>query len=131
MYSNIDQAILSLLTANKDITVANALPAYMSVAGFTGLCDDAIISFERALEKYPVSASRERVASMKDISKLRKMYWLDKWGITEADVYACGNLRCPCREFLEPDVGNENGEERFRKRRSPKKRSSEFSPIGF
>jgi hypothetical protein len=101
MQTNLEQAIATVVHSSRSVTLANTFPAYMQAAGFkfladpkvfpvssaeyeslapaaqwqlfsTSVCGDALISFERAMDKQPLGGRREYVA---EIRKLREEYW--------------------------------------------------------
>ncbi|KAF5374098.1 hypothetical protein D9615_008874 [Tricholomella constricta] len=76
MLSNIEQAVLDLLSTNASITVPGVFAAYMRIAGHDiGDTEKAVATFERALDKHAV-----RPQSQSQIEKLRNEYWYDKLG---------------------------------------------------
>jgi hypothetical protein len=101
MQTNLEQAIATVVHSSRSVTLANTFPAYMQAAGFaflddpkgfpvssatyeclapaaqrqlfsTSVCGDALVSFERAMDKQPLGGRRKYVA---EISKLREEYW--------------------------------------------------------
>lgn len=94
MMRTIEQAISDLILSNKAITVANAFPVYMRLAGFNSLCDEAVMSFEHAMDKYPAKPPKARATFIKEVKELRDGYWLDKLGGTPSDF--CGGFCGGC-----------------------------------
>lgn len=78
MLSNIEQAVIGLLDSKQTINVSNVFSAYLRISGleFHGI-DEAVIPFERALDKHAV---RPDVVQSPMIVKLRKQYWYTKLG---------------------------------------------------
>jgi hypothetical protein len=93
----IAQAIYDLIVSNKAITVANTFPVYMRLAGFNALCDEAVMSFEHAMDKYPARLPKARATFIKQIKELRDGYWLDKLGGTQVEY--CGACE-RCSEYV-------------------------------
>ncbi|EGN97754.1 hypothetical protein SERLA73DRAFT_182486 [Serpula lacrymans var. lacrymans S7.3] len=92
-HSNIECALNDLVVSNKAITVANAFPVYMRVAGFTEVCHEAVTSFEHAMDKYPLITSKSPVVSAKQMRDLIQEYWLEKLGMFAKDL---GGKLCSC-----------------------------------
>ncbi|KAF8073395.1 hypothetical protein FPV67DRAFT_742723 [Lyophyllum atratum] len=97
MLSNIEQAVLDLLSTEQSITVPNTFSAYMRIAGHDiGDTEKAVVTFERALEKHAV---RPDVVQSPMIAKLRNQYWYAKLGGCEDGdgkchvCEHCGGLR--------------------------------------
>lgn len=87
MHTNIEHAIDDLILSNKDITLANTLPAYLRVAGFK-MSPDALIAFEHALDKYPTHTGGSRAVFVKGISGVSTEYW--------SSEYKALAIPCPC-----------------------------------
>lgn len=85
--TNIDQAIGELTASAQSVTVSAILPVYIRIAGYTTLCDDAIIAFERAIEKI----RDDEATSL--AQKLRNDYWCDKLGGRKNGEGVC--VTCP------------------------------------
>ncbi|KIJ60301.1 hypothetical protein HYDPIDRAFT_32421 [Hydnomerulius pinastri MD-312] len=100
MRTNIERALNDLIVSEKDITIANALPAYLRVAGFSEVSHDSLTSFEHAMDKYPMPPSKSRVISEKKILELMTEYWSDKLGVMRAFVCPCSG--CGTRVAVDP-----------------------------
>ncbi|KAH7927652.1 hypothetical protein BV22DRAFT_1084656 [Leucogyrophana mollusca] len=105
MQSNIERALSDLVVLKQPITVANAFPAYMRIAGFTEVCNEAITSFEHAMDKYPSRAPKSHIVPAKKIRELMTEYWTDKLGVgTTAMICpcaSCGQRIIVAKETLE------------------------------
>lgn len=108
MRSNIEQAIMDLMTSKQPITLPTILPVYMRIAGFSGLCEEVVIAFERAMDKHP--ARPDNIQSP-EIERLRNQYWYDKLGGCKNgggvchSCPDCGGLRLPGKERVARDNG--------------------------
>ncbi|KIJ14935.1 hypothetical protein PAXINDRAFT_180792 [Paxillus involutus ATCC 200175] len=102
MRTNIERALNDLIVSNKDITLANALPAYLREAGFNEMSHDALTSFEHAMDKYPMLPSKSRVVSEKHISGLVAEYWTDK--LSALCTFVCPCSGCGRRISIDPKV---------------------------
>lgn len=98
MRTNIERAINDLILSNKDITLANALPAYLREAGFEKTSPDALVAFEHALDKYPMRRDESCAVLVKGISKITKEYWSSKPAML-ADIRCKYCDTCACRLF--------------------------------
>ncbi|KAG9315515.1 hypothetical protein JVU11DRAFT_3130 [Chiua virens] len=78
MRTNIERAIEGLITSNKDITLANTLPAYFQEAGFTEMSLDALTAFEHALDKYPRRPDASHAVFAKSVLGISAEYWSTK-----------------------------------------------------
>ena len=101
MRTTIERAINDLILSNKDITLANALPAYLQEAGFKEMTVDALIAFEHALDKYPTCPDASRAVFVEGVSGITAEYWTRKYNAladipcSHCDTHACRvfNLR--------------------------------------
>jgi hypothetical protein len=99
MTCTIEQAISDLIISNKAVTVANTFPVYMRLAGFNVLCDEAVISFEHAMDKYPAQPPKARATFVKQIKELRDGYWFDKLRATQINFEYCATCD-DCNEYV-------------------------------
>lgn len=127
MRTNIERAINDLILSNKDITLENALPAYIVEAGFEKMSADALIAFEHALDKYPTRRDKSRAVFVNGISRITTEYWsnksavLDDIGCTYCD--ACARRLLYFRaEAKGHCYGRPEGEEEEEKKKAPKRR---------
>lgn len=109
MLSNIEQAVLDLLSTKQSITVPNVFSAYMRIAGHDiGDTEKAVVTFERALDKHAV---RPDVVQSPMIVKLRSQYWYDKLGgCKDGDGEChvcehCGGMRLKDKKHQSSEVG--------------------------
>jgi hypothetical protein len=129
MRTNIERAINDLILSDKDITLANALPAYLREAGFKKMTVDALVAFEHALDKYPTRPDASRAVFVKGISGITTEYWASKYNAlanipcSYCDTYACRlfNLRAEAeaRVYGHP--------EKEKEKRAPKRRRRSLS----
>ncbi|KAH0832262.1 hypothetical protein J3R83DRAFT_13248 [Lanmaoa asiatica] len=98
MCTNIERAINDLILSDKDVTLANALPAYLQEAGFKKMSPDALIAFEHALDKYPMHRDESRAVLARCISRIATEYWSSKPDIL-ADICRTHCDACAHRLF--------------------------------
>jgi len=103
MLSNIERAVTDVLAANKEVIVANVLPAYVRIAGFKRQSMEVLTAFERAMDKYPDSKDQTDSTSAKLVAELRKDYWMGMfdWGGKQHCCPCCVDLVRQCME--DPD----------------------------
>ncbi|KAF8546910.1 hypothetical protein OG21DRAFT_1517776 [Imleria badia] len=131
MRTNIEHAIHELILSNKDITLANALPAYLRVAGFKKISPDALIAFEHALDKYPTRTEASRADFVKGIYGISTEYWTSKYNTlaiipcTYCDTHACQvfNLKAEAKAHVcgSPEDEGKKGKASKRRLTSKKK----------
>ncbi|KAI0727127.1 hypothetical protein C8Q72DRAFT_782428 [Fomitopsis betulina] len=105
MHTNLEHAISAVLTQDKELTVHNVLVDYLRVTGYTvpgqkevKLPHDALVAFEHALDKEPLlrKCCRSPDAGLctrmytKEITALRKEYWVGKLGSSCCTCPSCG-----------------------------------------
>jgi hypothetical protein len=93
MHSNIEQAVAHVVALEQEIILSNVLNAYVRVAGFSDWSADALIAFERALDKHPDSADKVDSISASLIAELRQSYWYQMLGGVEGGETKCSS--CP------------------------------------
>ncbi|KAL0061463.1 hypothetical protein AAF712_011686 [Marasmius tenuissimus] len=88
---SIDQALeqASVRSPLQKITVSTLLPIYIRIAGFESLCPDAILAFERAMDKAKLEMEMESI-----VTKLRDEYWLSKLGGCKGKEKVCQCSGC-------------------------------------
>ncbi|KAF9465787.1 hypothetical protein BDZ94DRAFT_1253169 [Collybia nuda] len=94
MYSNIEQAVADVVALRQEVILSNVLTAYIRVAGFSDWSADALIAFERALDKHPDSGERLEFVSVELVAELRQSYWYQMLGGVEGGEAKCSS--CPC-----------------------------------
>lgn len=90
MHNNIEQAVLDVVSAQQKVVLPNVISAYVRVAGFPEWCHDALVAFERALDKQPDSADKADCISAKLISDIRQSYWYNMLGVGGVEGGQCG-----------------------------------------
>jgi len=93
MHSNIERAVANVAAAKQKIVLSNVLDAYVNVAGFYWRSPQALVAFERALDKHPDSADKVDSTPAKLVAELRKNYWHCMLGRSEDAEGKC--TACP------------------------------------
>ncbi|KAF8651010.1 hypothetical protein AX16_004968 [Volvariella volvacea WC 439] len=94
MISSVEQAISDVISHGASINVYTVLNAYLRVSGYSTICEDAIVAFERALDKQTVFPTRTYADA---IVEIRNQYWTSKRGRLSTVEEEQGGYRiCEC-----------------------------------
>jgi hypothetical protein len=75
MHSNIERAVANVTATGQKVVLSTVLEAYVRIAGFKWRSPQALVAFERALDKHPDSTDKVDSTFAKVVAELRRDYW--------------------------------------------------------